>query len=324
MKRRTFLKLLGGAAAWPFAARAQGAATRRIGFVGTSTADSLPERMEAFRAGLRDLGYQEERDIVIESRWANGDYARLPALFDELIRLKADVIVTHGTPGVMAAKQVTSTTPIVIAVVGDALASGLVTNLARPGGNVTGLTFFQPELISKRLELMKEAMPDLSDVGVILNAANRMNEAVLPQVTPVALSLKLTLHQFDVRAPAQLEGSFSALAEKRVRAVVVFDDAVLLSNAKPLAALALKQRVAAAGWIDFALDGGLLAYGVNFPDMFRRAATYVDKIFKGADPGNLPVERATKFGTILNLKTARALGLEVPASLLLRADQVIE
>jgi putative ABC transport system substrate-binding protein len=324
MQRRQFISLVGCAAAWPLAARAQQGAVKRIGHVGTSTADSLPERLEAFRAGLRDLGYQEGRDLVIEYRWANGDYARLPALFDDLVRLKADVIVTHGTPGVMAAKQITSTTPIVIAVVGDALASGLVSNLARPGGNVTGLTFFQPELIAKRLELLKEAMPNLTDVGLLLNSANRMNEAVLPQVAPVASALKLTLHQFDVRTTAQLEGSFAAMAQKHIRALVAFDDAVLLSNAKPVAAFALKQRIAVAGWIDVAFDGGLLAYGVNFPDMYRRAAAYVDKIFKGTNPGDLPVERATKFETILNLKTAKALGLEIPASLLLRADQVVE
>src|SRR5262245_8971864 len=175
MKRRQFLGLVGGAAAgWPLVVRAQTAPGRvfRVGFVGTSTATSLPERMEAFRAGLRDLGYQEGRNVVIESRWANGDYTRLPALLAELVQLEVDVILTHGTPGVMAAKQATSTTPIVIAVVGDALGSGLVTSLARPGSNVTGLTFFQPGLLAKRLELLKEGLPDLSDVGVILNSAN--------------------------------------------------------------------------------------------------------------------------------------------------------
>ena len=345
MRRREFITLLGGAlcsgragpswrlaplggaaTAWPLTALAQTTPAKilRVGFVGTSTASSLPERLDAFRASLRDLGYQEGRNLVVEYRWADGDYARLPALFADLVRLKVDVIVTHGTPGVMAAKQATATTPIVIAVVGDAVASGLVPNLARPGGNVTGLTFFQPELIAKRLELLKEAMPGLNDVGMMLNSANRMNEAVLPQVAHTAQALKLTLHQFDVRAPAQFESSFAALAEKRLRALVVFDDAVLLSHARPLAALALKHRIAAVGWLDFALDDGLLAYGVNFPDMFRRAATYVDKIFKGAHPGDLPVERATKFETILNLKTAKILGLEMPPSLLLRADQVIE
>ena len=296
----------------------------RIGFLGAPTADSLPQRMEAFRAGMRDLGYQEGRDFAIEYRWAEGHYDRLPALAAELVRLKVDVILTHGTPGVLAAKQAAGTTPIVFAVVGDVLSSGLVSSLARPGGNITGLTFFQPELVAKRLELLKEIMPDLADVGVLLNSANRMNEPALPQVSAVAQTLKLQIHQFDVRAPTQFEGAFSAMADKRIRGLVVFDDALLLAHAPTIAALAVKQRLPACGWTDFAVDGGLLAYGVNFPDMFRRAATYVDKILKGAKPNDLPVEQSTKFETIVNLKTAKALGLEIPYTLLARADQVIE
>jgi putative ABC transport system substrate-binding protein len=183
MRRREFVGLLGGAAAatiWPRASRAQPAKVPRVGFLGLPSADSLPTRTEAFRAGLRDLGYHEGQDLMVEYRWANSNYERLPALLAELISLKIDVIVTHGTPGVMAAKQATSTIPIVIAVVGDAVASGLVASLARPGGNVTGLTFFQPELNAKRLELLKEAVPDLMDVGVLLNPSNQMNAPVLP------------------------------------------------------------------------------------------------------------------------------------------------
>ena len=282
-------------------------------------ADGLPKRTEAFRAGLRDLGYQEGRDVVIEYRWADSNYDRLPALMAELINLRVDVIVTHGTPGVMAAKQATSTIPIVIAVVGDAVASGLVASLARPGGNVTGLTFFQPELNAKRLELLKETVPDLTDVGVLLNPANRMNEPVLPQVTQVARSLKLELHQFDAREPGEFERAFASMAAKRVRALVVFDDAMLIGNAKTVAALALKHGLYSCGFPEFATAGGL-----NFPDMFRRAATFVDKILKGTKPADLPVEQAARFETILNLATAKALGLNVPSSLLLRADEVIE
>ena len=277
-----------------------------------------------FRAGLRDLGYQEGHNTVIEYRWADGDYSRLPALFADLVGLKVDVIVTHGTPGVVAAKQTTSTVPIVIGIVGDVLTSGLVSNLARPGGNVTGLTFFQPELIAKRLELIKEAMPGLNDVGIVLNSANAMNEAVLPHIAQAAQSLKLTLHQFDVRRPDQLESSFAAIAEKRIRAGVVFDDAVLLSNAKPLAALALKHRIAAAGWLDFALDGGLLAYGVisrHVPP--RRALPMWTRFLRVPIPATCRSNGRNKFETILNLKTAKTLGLEMPSSLLLRADQVI-
>ena len=326
MRRRELISLLGGAAAWPLAARAQQPSAKvfRIGFLGLLNAGSLPKRPEAFRAGLRDLGYQEGRDFVIEYRWADGNYDRLPTLVEDLIRLKVDVIVTHGTPGVLAAKQATTTIPIVMAVVGDALGSGIVSSLARPEGNVTGLTFFNPKLAAKRLELLKEAMPELSDVGILLNLTNPMNEPVLPQMTRVAQPLKLELHQFDVRAPTEFEGAFAAMAAKRVGALVVIDDAILLSNSSAVAALALKQRLPACGWSDFAIDGGLMAYGVDFLDMFRRAATFVDKILKGAKPGDLPIERSTKFETIVNLKTAKALGLTIPYNLVARADQVIE
>ena len=274
--------------------------------------------------GLRDLGYVEGKNIAIEFRWAEGNYDQLPTLVADLVRLKVNVIVTHGTPGTLAAKQSTTTIPIVFAVVGEAVGSGVVPSLARPGGNLTGLTFFQPELIEKRLELLKETMPDLTDVGILLNTANPMNDPILPLITPVAQSLKLELHQFDVRARAEFEGAFAAMAVKRVRGLLVFDEAVLTGNTSVLAALALKQHLPSCGWPEFAMAGGLLAYGVNFSDLFRRAAAFVDKILKGAKPGDLPVERSTKFETIVNLKTAKALGLVVPYNLLARADEVIE
>jgi putative ABC transport system substrate-binding protein len=328
MKRREFVGLLGGAAAaavWPSASRAQHPGKMaRVGFLGLPAVDSLPQRTEAFRTGMRDLGYLEGHNVTIDYRWADSDYGRLPALLAELIDLKVDVIVTHGTPGALAAKQATSTIPIVIAVVGDAVASGVVASLAHPGGNVTGLTFFQSELNAKRLELLKEAMPDLMDVGVLLNPSNQMNEPVLPEVARVSESLKLRLHQFDARAPGDFDGAFAAMNAKGVRAFVVFDDAMLIGNAKMLAALALKHGLASCGFLDYAGSGGLIAYGVDFPDMFRRSAAYVDKILKGAKPSELPVEQATRFATILNMVTAKGLGLTIPSSLLLRADQVIE
>jgi len=327
MLRREFVGLFGVAAAMTLrsgALRAESSKVFRVGFLGLPSADSLPKRTKAFSDGLRDLGYHEGRDIIIEYRWADSNYERLPALLAELIHLDVDVIVTHGTPGVMAAKQATSTIPIVIAVVGDAVATGVVASLARPGGNVTGLTYFQPELNAKRLELLKETIPDLVDVGVLLNPDNQMNEPVLRQVTEVAQSLKLELHQFDSRSPSEFEAAFAAMAAKRVRALIVFDDAMLIGDAKAVAALALKHGLYSCGFLDFAGAGGLLAYGVDFPDMFRRAATYVDKILKGAKPADLPVEQATRFTTILNLATARSLGLSVPSSVLLRADEVIE
>jgi len=211
MQRRDFITLLGGAAAaWPFVARAQQPSSKvfRIGFLGLPTADSLPKRPEAFRAGLGDLGYQEGRDFVIEYRWADGNYDRLPALLADLIRLKVDVILAHGTPGVLAAKQATTTIPIVMAVVGDALGSGIVSSLARPGGNVTGMTFFNPELAAKRLELLKETLPGLTDVGLLL--LNPINESILPEMSRFAQPLKLELHQFDVRVPTEFEGAFAA------------------------------------------------------------------------------------------------------------------
>jgi putative ABC transport system substrate-binding protein len=326
MRRREFITLLGGAATWPLSARAQQPAAKifRIGYLGLTTADSLPKRPEAFRAGLRDLGYQEGRDFVIEYRWADNNYDRLPTLLADLVRLNVDVIVTHGTPGSLAAKKATTKIPVVFAVVGDALGSGIVSSLARPEANVTGSTYFNPELAAKRLELLKEAMPGLTNVGILLNLANPMNEPILPKMSSVAQSLRLELHQFDVRAPTEFEEAFAAMAAKRVGALVVIDDPVLLSNAPALAALALKQRLPSCGWPDFAIDGGLMAYGVDFLILFRRAATFVDKILKGAKPSNLPVERATKFETIINLKTAKTLGLEIPYNLVARADDVIE
>jgi ABC-type uncharacterized transport system substrate-binding protein len=296
----------------------------RIGFVGATAADGLPERVVAFRAGLRALGYQEGRDIVIEFRWADGRYERLPALFDELARRDVDVIVTHGTPGVLAAKQATATIPIVMATSGDAEGSGLVASLARPGGNVTGLTFFNPELAAKRFELLKEILPSLTEVGLLLNPANPINEPIVPTIKLTAQALGLEVHPFGVRGPAEFEHAFAAMAARRVGAVVVIDDATLIANAPAVARLALQHRLPSSGWPDYALAGGLVAYGVNFPDLFRRAATFVDKILKGAKPADLPVERATKFETVVNLKIAKALGLDVPTAILLRADQVIE
>ena len=328
MKRREFITLLGSAAAtkaWPVAAVAQQSTKfARIGFVGANAADSLPQRVEAFRAGLRELGYQEGRDIDIEFRWADGQYERLPALFNELVRRGVDVIVTHGTPGILAAKQATATIPIVMATSGDAEASGLVASLARPGGNVTGLTFFNPELAAKRFELLKEILPSLTEVGLLLNPANPINEPIVPAIKLTAQALRLEVHPFGVRAPADFEGAFVAMAAKRVGAVVVIDDATLIANAPAVARLALQQRLPSSGWPDYAVAGGLIGYGVSFPDLFRRAAKFVDKILKGAKPADLPVERATKFETIVNLKTAKALGLDVPTAILLRADEVIE
>jgi putative ABC transport system substrate-binding protein len=324
--RREFITLLGGGVAvWPLAAPAQQSSkVFRIGYVSPLGTNSLPKRLDAFRAGLRDLGYEEGRNIVIEYRWAEERYDRLPALFAEVVRLNVDVIVTHGTPGALAAKQATNTIPVVMAAIADAEASGVVASLARPGGNVTGLTIFVPELAAKRLELLKETMPNLTDVGVLLNAINPANEPILPAIRRTAEPLKLKLHQFGVRGPADFEAAFAEMAAKRIGALAMIEDATLLANAPALAQIALQHRLPSSGWRDYAVAGGLLSYGINFPDMFRRAATFVDKILRGTKPTDLPVERAMKFETIVNLKTARAIGIELPTSILLRADEVIE
>jgi putative ABC transport system substrate-binding protein len=327
MQRRAFITLLGGSAAGlPLSVRAQLASTKtfRVGYLGLASVDGLQGRTEAFRTGLRELGYQEGKDIVIEYRWADGHYERLPALLAELISLNVDVIVTTATPGVMAAKQATSKIPIVMATAGDAVASGLVASLARPGGNVTGLTFFAPELAAKRVELLKETVPDLTDIGVLLNPENQSTEPVMQQAAQVAQSLKVNLHEFNVHGPQEFDNAFAAMTATPVRGFVVFDDAMLIGNAKAVATLALQHGLYSCGSLEFAVFGCLLGYGVDFPDMYRRAATYVDKILRGTKPAELPVEQATKFSTILNRSTAKALGLDVPSSLLVRADEVIE
>ena len=325
MKRRQFMTTLGGAAVWPLAVWAQSAnKIFRIGYVASYAAEELPKRLEAFRAGLHDLGYEEGQNIVIEYRWADHHYERLPELFAEIAGLKVDVIVTHGTPGVLAAKRATTAIPIVMASSGDALGSGLVSNLAHPTGNVTGLTFFNPELASKRLELVKEVVPNLRDVGVLSNPTNPFNETIDPLIERTAQVLQVTLHRFGASKPAALEAVFAEMAAKHIDGLVILDDAMLLANSPSIAKLALQRRLPSSAWSDFAVDGGLIAFGISFPDEYRRAATYVDKILKGAKPADLPIERATKFETILNLKTAKAIGVEVPTSLLLRADEVIE
>lgn len=225
MKRREFIALAGAAAAWPMILRAQQPGkVWRVGFLGLPSADSLPQRTEAFRTGLREHGYREGHDIVIEYRWADSNYERLPALLAELVRLNVDVIVTHGTPGALAAKGANLTTPVVIAVVGDAVASGAVASLARPGGNITGLTFFQPELNVKRIELLKEAVPDLTNVGVLLNSTNQMNAPVLPQVAEVVRHLGMELHQFAVHEPAGFDAAFADMAARGVGGLVIFDE----------------------------------------------------------------------------------------------------
>ncbi len=309
----------------PLAADAQQAGkVPRIGFLGVTSESAFGDRLEAFRKGLRDLGYVEGKNLNIEVRWARGHYERLPALAAELVGLQVDVLVTHATPGTWAAKRATTTIPIVMAVSGDAVATGLVASLARPGGNLTGGTYFSPELNAKGLELLKEAFPRIRRVAVLVNPDNPQKGPMLRAMALTAGPLKLELQQFEARGPNEFESVFAAMAKQRVDAFVTHDDSVLIDNARGLAALAAKGRLPSTGFKTFAEAGGLMGYGVNFPEMYRRAAVLVDKILKGAKPADLPVEQATKFELVINLKTAKALGLTIPQSVLIRADEVIQ
>jgi putative ABC transport system substrate-binding protein len=273
---------------------------------------------------LRELGYVEGRNIAIDYRWAEGRYDWLPDLAAELVRLEVDVIVTHTAQGVRAAQAATTTIPIVAATVADAVATGLIASLAHPGGNVTGLTFFDPELMAKRLELLQEVAPSNARAAILLNPDNAANGPVLKTMEITAKALKVGVDPFEVRGPGEFESTFAAIADKQIRAVVIQDDPVLITNAKAIADIALRRQLASCGFTEFVGAGGLMAYGVNFTEMFHRAAIFVDKLLKGAKPRDLPMEQPTRFELVVNLVTARALGIAVPAAILARADEVIE
>jgi putative ABC transport system substrate-binding protein len=326
MNRRTFLcGLTLGTLALPLAAEAQQAGkVPRIGFLFFGSPGPSRE-LDAFRQGLRELGYTEGQNIVIEVRFASGRVERLPELAAELVRLKLDVIVTPGTPASLVAKQATGTIPIVFAGVADAVGAGLVANLARPGGNITGLTSISAELGGKRLELLKEVAPKASRVAVLYNPADRSNVLVLKELQESAPALRLTLQPLGVRGPGEFEGAFVAMSRKRAHALFGAAGILTTEHRKALVDLAAKRRIPAMwGERQFVEAGGLMSYAVDFYDQVRGAAVYVDKILKGAKPGDLPVEQPTKFELVINLKTGKALGLTIPPSLLRRADEVIE
>jgi putative ABC transport system substrate-binding protein len=241
-----------------------------------------------------------------------------------LVQSKVDVIVTHTTQGVRAAKGATTTIPIVIATVADAVAAGLVDSLAHPGGNVTGLSFFDGELMAKRLEFFQEIAPSDREAAVLFNPDNPANALILRTMETTSKALRVDLHSFEVREPSQYEETFSAIANRKIHLAVVQDDPIFVNSAKAIAAVALRRRLATCGFGELAKAGGLLAYGVDFDAMFYRAAAFVDKLLKGASPSDLPVEQPTKFELVVNLKTAKALDLTIPPSILARADEVIE
>jgi putative ABC transport system substrate-binding protein len=328
-RRRFLLTSLAAALAAPLAAEAQQAAKiARIGFLSLDAATSAGNR-EAFLQGLRDLGYVEGRNVVIEYRDAEGKSERLPALAAELVALKVDVLLAGGTLHALAAKQATRTLPIVFAAA-EPVSSGLVTSLARPGGNVTGVSVFtQEELVGKRLELLKLAVPGVSRVAVLWQPGGygeeRAEKDMLKGAEVAARALGVRVQFVEARGPADLDGAFSEMTGARAGALTVVTSAMFFNERRRLVGLAAKNRLPAVyGGREFVDAGGLLGYGLNTSALFRHAATYVNKILKGAKPGDLPIEQPTKFELVINLKTAKALGLKIPPSLLARADQVIE
>jgi ABC-type uncharacterized transport system substrate-binding protein len=312
----------------PVAAETQQAAkVARIGFLAGNLA-ALPNLREAFLQGLRDLGYVEGRSVVIEYRDAEGKLERLPALAAELVALKVDVILAASTPQTLAAMQATRTLPIVFAAADDAVGSGLVTSLARPGGNVTGLSFLAPELVGKRLELLKQAVPGVTQVAVLWQPGGlgeRTEKDQLKEADVAARALGVRVQFVEARGPADIDRAFSDMTRARAGALTVLTGAMFFGERKRLVDLAAKNRLPAVyPWREGVGAGGLMSYGADLADLFRRAATYVDRILKGAKPADLPVEQPTKFELLINLKVAKALGLTIPQSVLARADHVVE
>ena len=306
------------------AAEAQQAAkVARIGYLGGGTACML--QCEAFRQGLRDLGYVEGRDVVIEYRGYGENLERLPALVTDLVALKVHVIVVTNTPSALAAKQATTTLPIVFTSVGDPVASGLVTSLRRPGGNVTGFSVVAQELVGKWLELLKQAVPDVSRVALLVKTDDRAKNDRVKAAAVAARALGVQLQVVEARHPAEFDRAFLDMTRARAGALAVLPTPMFTSERRRLVDLAAKNRLPTMfPYSEFVDAGGLMAYGPNLADLSRRSATYVDKILKGANPGDLPVEQPTKFELVINLKTAKALGRTIPPSLLARADQIIE
>ncbi len=309
-----------------FATRAQPAGKLyRIGMLETRSTVLNAANIDAFRQGLQELGYKEGQNLEIVYRSSDGRDERFPGLASELVRLKVDLILTRGTPAALAAKSATRTIPVVMAASGDPVASGLVASLGRPGGNVTGLSLFNVEMYAKRVELLKEVLPKLARIAAIFNMGNPVTASQWNVVEASARSLGIQAQLLDVRRPEDLPRAFDAAAKQRAQALIVGLDGVTQGNLRPIAERAAKQRLPSIyGAKEYADFGGLITYGASDPHMYRRAATFVDKIFKGAKPADLPVEQPTTFELVINLKTAKALGLTIPQSVLARADEVIQ
>ncbi len=326
MKRREFITLFGGmAAAWPLAARAQQAGKLpTIGYLGQSTLAVESQRVAALVQGLRELGWTEGRTVAIEYRWGEGRIERAAEIAAEFVRLKVDVIVTSGTPQVIAARQATSLIPIVFASAGDPVASGLVASLARPGGNVTGLSSQMTDTAAKRLEFLREVVPSLRRVAIMVNVSNPLAVQEMVEAQAAVRTLGLDAAALEIRQADDIAPAFEAL-KGRADALYVITDPLMNTFRIRTNTLALGARLPTMyGTREFVEAGGLMSYGSNFADQFRRAADYVDKILRGTKPTDLPVEQPTKFDLVINMTTAKALGLEIPPTLLARADEVIE
>jgi putative ABC transport system substrate-binding protein len=327
MDRRAFIgTLAGGLLAAPLAAEAQPAGkVRRIGYFDAASSSTNPDLTDAFRDQMRQLGYVEGKNLVIEYRWADGKYDRLPDLAADLVGLRVDVIVTVGDPVILAAKEATTTIPIVMASVGDPVGRGFVASLARPGGNITGVSNLAVALSGKWLEILREAVPRLSQVAILRNGANPTHPLFWIEADKVAKGLGLKLQSSEVRTPEDIDTAFASMQKERVGAFVTLPDPLLTGQRVRIADLAAKAHLPGiAAFRENAEAGTLMAYGPSLAANRRRAAVFVDKILKGAKPGDLPIEQPTKFELFINLKTAKALGLTIPPSLLQRADQVIE
>ena len=325
MNRRAFITLLGGAAAWPLAVRAQQTTKLpTIGFLGANNAKFERASTDAFVQRLRELGWVENRTVAIEYRWAEGRDERFADIAGEFIRLKVDVIFTYATPSSIAAKKATAIIPIVFAAAGDPVGTGLVASLARPGGNITGLSIQQTDLASKRLEMLREVLPGLRTVAILFDAGGPNSVLEMGEAQAAARTLGLAVVASEVRRAEDIAPAFDAF-RGRADALYVCSSPPLTTNRVRVNSLALGARLPTMhGLRDFTVAGGLMSYGPNLPSLFRRAGDYVDKILRGAKPNDLPVEQPTKFDLIINLTTAKALGLTIPESFLARADEVIE
>jgi putative ABC transport system substrate-binding protein len=325
MRRRDFITVVGGGVAWPFASRAQQPAMPVIGVLGSGSPESDPIRVTAFRQGLNETGYVEGRNVAIEYRWAEGQYHRLPTLAAELVHRQVAAIAISSTTGALAAKSATATIPIVFLSGSDPVKYGLVASLNRPGGNITGVSVITVELLAKQLELLSEIIPNVTTIGLLMNPTNPTTELQLRDLQNAARSLGRQIVILKASSEGDIDAVFASLVEQRVGAIVVGSDSFFHTHGEYIGARAERNKIPAISeGREFAAAGGLMSYGASFAEASRQAGIYTGRILKGEKPSDLPVMRPTKFELVINLKTAKALGLEVPPSLLARADEVIE